>query len=896
MRTRLPAILLGVTLIAVLLRFGGGHGMATTRCWAIAGIAATCALVAALLRKRQFVPDLTAIVVLTAVPVVIGLAQALPLGWHHPWLTPDLAVLGITRDCWSLDAQQTWRAIGFALAWGATAAVVAHLARHERAQLAAKWMVGLTSAHAAFAFIIAAFPDVWWNTPGNLGRLHGTFIYCNHAAAFWGMTIPLALILAQQLKSWPWWLATGVLASAVLFTGSRGGILVVTAITAPLVWSLLPVRRRSAWALGTVAALAGWLWLINPTVATSRFESLVQTDGSLSDQAETFSGRVLIWRDAAPLAIDAGAFGTGLGTVELVWPRAGSASFINIRMDHLHNDHLEWWLESGWLGALLLMLAGGFALVRTLRAPCSDATQRGIRTGAVTGIAILVAHGLVEFPWHNESVALHAALLVGLALATRDATERPHATWPLRIGLGLTALGLTACAWVLWPWAQQDERALDGMKYLTQRFQAGLAPDTGPVAEVTDSTPRTRRATIFAGHCVLDTRPLRPEPHQPITFDLINAWFRYLTKSAGRESTDYAWLSAALDTCAQTAPSDGTTWALRARLAARLRRFDQVGPAINRALAVAPTSPTIQLSALSVAESLSPDTATHVIDTLLAAGQPLPAWAWPLAARTLGNDDELAERIWQRRSPAMSHSALGWLAHHANLTAWLISLRQAAEKSPDLRRTPVSRWLVATQAFGDVCQPEIVLPRDGDQRAVLATRMVAAGLKIPPALMTALIEDGPISLLAATWDPGAPVRQDPPDGVSSQLYRPWLRSLWERHQFTQAILNDGKANTATGLPYDADGRLIAALANNPSIRPLVRRQATLIRERQQSAQWNQEDGYRWTWIQAQPGVSVLVDLDVWRAIVVDGEFFGWRRGRWDLGLTLAPGPHRIVIF
>ena len=297
------------------------------------------------------------------------------------------------------------------------------------------------------------------------------------------------------------------------------------------------------------------------------------------------------------------------------------------------------------------------------------------------------------------------------------------------------------------------------------------------------------------------------------------------------------------------------------------------------------------MSALIISRGLSDSSlSVQIIDRILTAGRPLPLWAWSLGGEVLGKD-ELAMRIWQRNSPLMARSALPWMSQQAGLTEWLIATRQVAQVSDSFRLVPPAKWWLAQTAFGDVASPTAVLPRDAEQRAVLTSRMTAAGLPIPPPLQEAVDQYGSFLSGLSRWDPTAPTVMAPPVGIETQLFRPWVRELWEKFRQTQSLL----AGDGSALEVQVDGRVVAQLATDAAYPASLRQRATIVWELQHSPNWRREHGYRWTWLQGGPGAQAWVDLEAWCLVFVDGKMLGWRRGRWDLAATLAPGPHRIVI-
>lgn len=122
-------------------------------------------------------------------------------------------------------------------------------------------------------------------------------------------------------------------------------------------------------------------------------------------------------------------FGTGGGSFEAMYPQYKQPGYM-LSLNHAHADYVEFLVESGALGAALLLalllLTLGAAL-RTLRT-AHRATQRGLALGALIGIAATLMHASVEFALQIPAVALLFVVLLGvatLAQSDRQVTRPP---------------------------------------------------------------------------------------------------------------------------------------------------------------------------------------------------------------------------------------------------------------------------------------------------------------------------------------------------------------------------------------------------------------------------------------------------------------------------------------
>lgn len=201
-------------------------------------------------------------------------------------------------------------------------------------------------------------------------------------------------------------LTVPVLAAAYA-SGSRGGMLVATLQVAALVAVLLrrgnvPAHLRLVVFLSMLLALgfaawAGW------SQGWDRFATVLTDQGS---------GRLKTWEIVRGMLPDFDPWGSGLGTyptvVQPYWPDP----FANWQA-FVHNDWLEFRLELGWAGSLLVGFLGVAWLARWLRGPWLPVSRD---FSAFVGVALLGAllHAVVDYPLHVYSLVLLVVLLVTL--------------------------------------------------------------------------------------------------------------------------------------------------------------------------------------------------------------------------------------------------------------------------------------------------------------------------------------------------------------------------------------------------------------------------------------------------------------------------------------------------
>jgi O-antigen ligase len=227
-----------------------------------------------------------------------------------------------------------------------------------------------------------------------------------------------------------------VLIAAVVMTRSRAGfILTLVGLFAALALPREPSRKSRTshfvWVIVGVSVLAvlflgrsGMLGVID------RFGS-----DNIIDEREVFA-RVTI--EGAKFLMPMGA---GLGAFVEAYPMFAKRSdlVMGTYANHAHNDLLELWLETGFVGPLLLGMILYWFLKKAICAwgPTNAgplAIDRSLIRAAVFVIALLLSHSLVDYPLRTNAMttilAFVCALLVKPTDRTPEATSETGPKWP----------------------------------------------------------------------------------------------------------------------------------------------------------------------------------------------------------------------------------------------------------------------------------------------------------------------------------------------------------------------------------------------------------------------------------------------------------------------------------
>lgn len=253
----------------------------------------------------------------------------------------------------------------------------------------------------------------------NLGSLVGLFANRNHEAGFLLALAPFAAALGSPATRrrgiGPARAASGLfIVFSVVALGvirSRAGVL----LAGPAVLLALAVLWRDdggrrGWR--PVAAIGGAVILAAGAVAAFGLTPILarfgpQTAGELRFEA---------WPYVAAAARSSQPLGSGLGSFDRVFQAVEPLKLVAVTyFNHAHNDYLELWLETGFVGAAILCV---FILW------LAGASYRAWRWGggparaASAAILLMMAESAVDYPLRTETLMVLFAFCCGLLATT----------------------------------------------------------------------------------------------------------------------------------------------------------------------------------------------------------------------------------------------------------------------------------------------------------------------------------------------------------------------------------------------------------------------------------------------------------------------------------------------
>jgi O-antigen ligase len=392
---------------------------------------------------------------LQLVPLPGLLLEVLAPGPSAVWHPDDAvasAVLGSGPHALSVYPEATARSLAFATGLAALTLLAAPALRERRAlvRVAVAIVSGgvLVAVYGLVARVVFRDKLYGFLTVPTIAPF-GPFVSKNHFAGYVEMAACLAVGLvaglADEARRGPgrlgWldspqvvrvvfaWGAAGVLALAVPVSLSRGGTVSLAAGLLAFVLVRIAARRRAGGSSRALAVAAAGLLLtgvglasVLPPEARSRISTLVSTRGGGPDPF-----RLGVWHDTLRLTASSPLLGSGLGAFEDALPRFRTAPG-NQRVEHAENDYVELLAEGGLVAAGLAGFLAVSVLLVGLRGVRDEPHRaaRGLRAGALAGVAALLVHSAFDF---NLRISLNALLS---ASSSRSSSGRARRRTPSR--------------------------------------------------------------------------------------------------------------------------------------------------------------------------------------------------------------------------------------------------------------------------------------------------------------------------------------------------------------------------------------------------------------------------------------------------------------------------------
>lgn len=267
-----------------------------------------------------------------------------------------------------------------------------------------------------------------WRTT-DAGSVNGFFANRNHLATLCLISLPFAASLGAAairhrdhgLRLWLSVLFIGLVIVALGVIRSRAGII--------LVWPVLAVSVLAAWVASgrgrpKPALLALIIGATVGAVAVAMF-ALAPVLQSF-DQGGAPEGRFENWPIVAEAANIYMPLGSGLGSFDAVYRSVEPLQRLDATyFNQAHNEYLETWLETGWLGiAVLIAFLVWYCRRSWMAWRGLPSTPRDLQRAASIAIGAVLLHSIADYPLRTETIAVIFALCCGLLeLANRTDAE-----------------------------------------------------------------------------------------------------------------------------------------------------------------------------------------------------------------------------------------------------------------------------------------------------------------------------------------------------------------------------------------------------------------------------------------------------------------------------------------
>lgn len=278
-----------------------------------------------------------------------------------------------------------------------------------------------------FGFLVAIFGilqqltfngKLYWFREMRYGGIpFGPYVNRNHFAGFIELVIPVALVplVFGKVRKERWYAAglfSLVTIGALFLSASRGGIVSFGVELGVLI--LVMIVHRA----GGKHVLAGGLILFLAFLMVSWLgvRQILDRFSSLQSLEVTFGKRTSMRQDTWRIFLDHPVLGTGLGTLQVVFP-AYESLYDGRVVNHSHNDYLEALAEMGVAGGLCCATFLGILFFGSLRRLLGKdgSFAAALHLSGLVGCSGFLVHSLVDFNLHIPANALLFLLMAHLA-------------------------------------------------------------------------------------------------------------------------------------------------------------------------------------------------------------------------------------------------------------------------------------------------------------------------------------------------------------------------------------------------------------------------------------------------------------------------------------------------
>lgn len=358
--------------------------------------------------------------------LLLGLFQLLPLGdaGFQPGALSVPASNALTLDPFWTKVFLV-RLVGYIIFFAAVLTFIDTEGRYRRAVAAILVFGGVL----AFVGILQklASPDAIYGVRKHSGAIpFGPYINSHHFASLMVVISGIAIAhllgsgIGKQLKLLVG-IAAALMAIAVPFTSSRGGVIAYIAMlsVAVLAWFYRGGGRKPSSWLPLIAGGAVLLLIVIGSLLYLGGESSLLRGFGIENSAEDISsGRFHFWSVAWKIFLANPILGTGLDSFGVAFTRFDTQSGM-FRVEQAHNDYLQILADGGVIGFGLIIAFIVLLVKRSLvriKAE-SDPFLRTTIIGGLAGCVGIFVHSVFDFPLRTAGNAFVFLLIIGVMLA-----------------------------------------------------------------------------------------------------------------------------------------------------------------------------------------------------------------------------------------------------------------------------------------------------------------------------------------------------------------------------------------------------------------------------------------------------------------------------------------------
>ena len=364
-----------------------------------------------------------------------------PESWHHPaWAATATALDTPIGGAVSIDPAMTLTALMRLLSYGGVFWLALQFGRNEAYAGKILWAIVITGFLYSVYGMIIEFGNfntvLWYERWAYNDSLTSTFINRNSFATYAGLSLLAAMGLTfnefrrdaagglMTLSGFRWileqitgrlgvlLLMTSTIGSALLLTGSRGGMAAFTlglfVLSAGFILS--PGSRPTVGIIITAlcALFVAGVMALSGELVLARFAS------ATNDAV----GRTVFYRAVFDAILADPWIGAGYGTFEVSFPMVRDATITTpLLLDKAHNSYLEFAYEAGVPAfALMMGLLGGLVAL-CVHGIWKRREHRLYPCIGTAAAALVASHALIDFSIQIPAVAVLFAALLGVASA-----------------------------------------------------------------------------------------------------------------------------------------------------------------------------------------------------------------------------------------------------------------------------------------------------------------------------------------------------------------------------------------------------------------------------------------------------------------------------------------------